>query len=81
MIWPILEARAEIQKYFLSDFGSNENIQICFRDEVRDVYNFGWSSSSKKFRDFFNFCSLLRIYEKYEILVEKTLECGLKIGK
>ena len=27
MIWPILEARAEIQKYFRSFFGSNEDIQ------------------------------------------------------
>ena len=26
-IWPILEARAEIQKYFRSFFGSNEGIQ------------------------------------------------------
>ena len=33
MIWPcILEARAEIQKYFRSFFGSNENFKICFRD-------------------------------------------------
>ena len=29
-IWPILEARAEIQKYFLSFFGSNEDIQKSF---------------------------------------------------
>ena len=27
MIWSILEARAEIQKYFLSFLGSNEDIQ------------------------------------------------------
>ena len=27
MIWPILEARAEIQKYFCLFFGSNEDIQ------------------------------------------------------
>ena len=27
-----LEARAEIQKYFRSFFGSNENFNICFRD-------------------------------------------------
>ena len=26
------EARAEIQKYFRSFFGSNENFRICFRD-------------------------------------------------
>ena len=32
MIWPILEARAEIQKYFRSFFGSNENFKICFWD-------------------------------------------------
>ena len=32
MIWPILEARAEIQKYFGSFFGSNENFKICFPD-------------------------------------------------
>ena len=32
MIWPILEARAEIQKYFRLFFGSNENSKICFRD-------------------------------------------------
>ena len=29
MIWPILESRAEIQKYFRSFFGSNENLKIC----------------------------------------------------
>ena len=28
----ILEARAEIQKYFRWVFGSNENFEICFRD-------------------------------------------------
>ena len=27
MIWPIFEARAEIQKYFRSFFGSNEDVQ------------------------------------------------------
>ena len=27
-----LGARAEIQKYFRSFFGSNENLKICFRD-------------------------------------------------
>ena len=32
MIEPLLEARAEIQKYFRSFFGSNENFKICFRD-------------------------------------------------
>ena len=32
MIWPILEARAEIQKYFRSFLGSNENFKICFQD-------------------------------------------------
>jgi hypothetical protein len=26
------EARAEIQKYFRSFFGSNENFKICFQD-------------------------------------------------
>ena len=30
MIWPILEARAEVQKYFGSFFGSNEDIQKSF---------------------------------------------------
>ena len=30
MIWPILEARAEIQKHFRSFFGSNEDIQKSF---------------------------------------------------
>ena len=30
MIWPILEARAEIQKYFRSFFGSNKDIQKSF---------------------------------------------------
>ena len=30
MIWPILEAKAEIQKYFRSFFGSNEDIQMSF---------------------------------------------------
>ena len=34
MIWPILEARAEIEKYFLSFFGSNENFKICFRNQL-----------------------------------------------
>ena len=29
---PILETRAEIQKYFCYFFGSNENFNICFRD-------------------------------------------------
>ena len=28
MIWPILEARAELQKYFSSVFVSNENSEI-----------------------------------------------------
>ena len=32
MIQPLFEARAEIQKYFRSFFGSNENFKICFRD-------------------------------------------------
>ena len=31
MIWPILEARAEIQRYFSSFSGSNEIFKICFR--------------------------------------------------
>ena len=34
MIWPILEARAETQKYFRSFFGSNENFKICFREDL-----------------------------------------------
>ena len=32
LIRPPLEARAKIQKYFRSFFGSNENFKICFRD-------------------------------------------------
>ena len=32
IIRPILEARAELQKYFSSVFGSNENFEICFWD-------------------------------------------------
>ena len=32
MISPILEARAEIEKYFHLFFGSNENFKVCFRD-------------------------------------------------
>ena len=31
LIQPLLEARAEIQKYFRSFLGSNENFKICFR--------------------------------------------------
>ena len=30
MIWPILEAKAEIRNYFRSFFGSNEDIQKSF---------------------------------------------------
>ena len=32
MIWPILEARTEVEEYFRSFFGSNENFEICFWD-------------------------------------------------
>ena len=32
LIRPLLEARAEIQKYFRWFFGSNEKFRICFRD-------------------------------------------------
>ena len=32
LIRPLLQARAQIQKYFCSFFGSNENFEICFRD-------------------------------------------------
>ena len=32
MIRPLLEARAEIQKFYRLFFGSNENFKICFRD-------------------------------------------------
>ena len=32
--WLILEARAESQKYFSLFFGSNENFEICFWDEL-----------------------------------------------
>ena len=28
------EARTEIQKYFRWFFGSNENLKICFRDQL-----------------------------------------------
>ena len=34
MIWPILEARAEIELYFCSFFGSNENFKICFWNQL-----------------------------------------------
>ena len=30
----ILDARAEIQKYFWSFFGSNENFKVCFQDQL-----------------------------------------------
>ena len=30
--YDLTQARAEIQKYFRSIFGSNENFKICFRD-------------------------------------------------
>jgi hypothetical protein len=30
LIQPLLEARAEIQKYFCWFFGSNEKFRICF---------------------------------------------------
>ena len=32
MIWTILDARGERQKYFCLIFGSNENFKISFRD-------------------------------------------------
>ena len=32
LIWPLLEAKAEKQKYFGSFSGSNVNFQICFQD-------------------------------------------------
>ena len=31
------ELRAEIQKYFCSIFGSNENFKICFRDLLTEM--------------------------------------------
>ena len=34
----ILEARAEIQKYFRSVFGSNENFKICFQELLTFSY-------------------------------------------
>ena len=34
LIQPLLEARAEIQKYFRWFFGSNEKFRICFRDSL-----------------------------------------------
>ena len=37
LIRPLLEARAEIQKYFRSFFGSNENFEICFRDLLTSI--------------------------------------------
>ena len=41
MIWPILEARTKIQKYFCSLFGSNEDIQKSFWNEL----TFRWSKN------------------------------------
>ena len=52
MIWPILEARAEIQKYFRSLFGSNEDIQksfwnyLTFRGEKLRYDDGAYASSS-----------------------------------
>ena len=44
MIWPLFSGKAEIQKYFHSFFGSNENFKICFRDlltfsRYKEVWN------------------------------------------
>ena len=38
MIWPILEARADLQKYFCSFSGSNENFKFSFRDLLTFTY-------------------------------------------
>ena len=38
MIWPNLEASADIQKYIRSFFGSNENFKICFQDLLTFKY-------------------------------------------
>ena len=49
MIWPILEARAEIQKYFRSFFGSNEDIQKSFWNYLtfRCIIRGGWANLSQ----------------------------------
>ena len=56
MIWPILEARAEIQKYFRSFFRSNENFKICFRDLLTfrlKMLTESWSCVCKLFSTFY----------------------------
>ena len=40
MIWPILEARAEIEKYFRSFFGSKENLLSKLSDLCDVIYDF-----------------------------------------
>ena len=49
MIWPILEARAEIQTYFRSFFGSNEGIQKSFWNYLtfRCIIRGGWANLSQ----------------------------------
>ena len=49
MIWPILEARAEIQKYFRSFCGSNEGIQKSFWNYLtfRCIIRGGWANLSQ----------------------------------
>ena len=45
MIWPILEARAGIQKHFRSFFGSNEDIQKSFWNYLTLSYYIGSAPS------------------------------------
>ena len=53
MIWPILEARAEIQKYFCSFFGSNEDVINLFWDFLT------FSSSQNQLNDFYEYFDLI----------------------
>ena len=48
LIWPLLEARAEIQKYFRWFFGSNEKFRICFRDWLTFRISKIWFNVPKK---------------------------------
>ena len=42
MIWPIWEARAEIQKYLCWFFGSNEKFINCFHEIIWHLAKVGW---------------------------------------
>ena len=60
MIWPILQSRAEIQKYYRSFFCSNENFKICFWDYPP---TFTYWSSWRAFHNIFPcISSLLSIF-------------------